>query len=308
MTAPRKRPSVLLRPLARLRLSLTGEAALTRVKDVQGTTRGIVSPSASTDDEVISRYIQQLTQHGLLQVAPDAEAIARYTLAPTNPANELLWAFDSRFYLSQNPDVAARGEVPLTHFIKHGWQEGRSPSPLIDTHRMKARRPDLCPTGDRAPLAAFIEASANGPVFSHPLFDANYYASQLKISPPGSGLQHFLAGLGRGARPHRLFIPAYYLSQKPNLAATVSPLVDYLTVGWREGLKPHPAFDTSYYLSAYADVAAAGVEPLTHYLEYGQMEDRNPSFNFDSAIYRQLVGFEKTPGLSPLEHRLIYNA
>lgn len=308
MTAPHKCLSVLSRPLARVRLSLTGEAAFTRARVVRGMTGAIVPPSDSTDDEVISRYIQQLTEHGLLQVAPDAEAIARYTHAPADPANELLWAFDSRFYLSQNSDVAARGEAPLAHFIKHGWQEGRSPSPLIDMHRVKARHPNLGPAGNRAPLAAFIEASANGFVFSHPLFDADYYASQLKSSPPGSGLQHFLAGLGRGARPHRLFIPAYYLSQKPNLEPAVSPLADYLTVGWRQGLKPHPAFDTPYYLSSYADVAAAGVEPLTHYVEYGQMEDRNPSFNFDSATYRQLTGFYKTPSLSPLEHRLIYNA
>lgn len=308
MTAQCKCLSVLLRSLVRLRRSHTVEAAFTRTRALRGTTGVVAPPWASPDEEVISSYIQQLSQQGLLQVAPNADAIARYTNEPSEPAHELLWAFDSRFYLLQNPDVAARGETPLAHFLKHGWREGRSPSPLIDMHRVKALRPNLGPTRDRAPLASFLESSAKGPVFSHPLFDAHYYASQLKNPPAGSGLQHFLAGLGRGARPHRLFIPAYYLSQKPNLEPAVSPLADYLTVGWRQGLKPHPAFDTPYYLSSYADVAAAGVEPLTHYVEYGQMEDRNPSFNFDSATYRQLTGFHKTPSLSPLEHRLIYNA
>ena len=41
--------------------------------------------------------------------------------------------FDKRFYLEDNPDVRAARVNPLVHFMKHGWKEGRNPSPNFDT-------------------------------------------------------------------------------------------------------------------------------------------------------------------------------
>ncbi|WP_201785902.1 glycosyltransferase family 2 protein [Longilinea arvoryzae] len=37
-------------------------------------------------------------------------------------------SFDPIYYLLNNPDVRVADVDPLMHFIKHGWQEGRSPS------------------------------------------------------------------------------------------------------------------------------------------------------------------------------------
>jgi hypothetical protein len=37
-------------------------------------------------------------------------------------------AFDTRFYLGANPDVAASGINPLLHFIRFGRAEGRKTS------------------------------------------------------------------------------------------------------------------------------------------------------------------------------------
>lgn len=42
-----------------------------------------------------------------------------------------LGLFDSDFYLSQNPDVAAAGTDPLLHFLEYGWKEGRRPSAKV---------------------------------------------------------------------------------------------------------------------------------------------------------------------------------
>ena len=34
---------------------------------------------------------------------------------------------------NQNPDVAAAGLNPFTHFMESGWREGRDPNALFDT-------------------------------------------------------------------------------------------------------------------------------------------------------------------------------
>lgn len=41
--------------------------------------------------------------------------------------------FDSKWYLETNPDVAAAGLDPLTHFMAYGEAEGRDPSPTFST-------------------------------------------------------------------------------------------------------------------------------------------------------------------------------
>jgi hypothetical protein len=69
-------------------------------------------------------------------------------------------AFDARFYLVRNPDVAAAGVDPLGHFLEFGWREGRDPTPdfSIDAY-----------------LAAFPEASAT---------DINPFVHYLKAGKP----------------------------------------------------------------------------------------------------------------------------
>ena len=41
--------------------------------------------------------------------------------------------FDKRYYLQNYPDVRRADVDPLTHFIEHGWKEGRNPSQKFDT-------------------------------------------------------------------------------------------------------------------------------------------------------------------------------
>ena len=41
--------------------------------------------------------------------------------------------FDSKYYLSEYPDVAESGINPLAHYLNHGAREGRDPHPLFDT-------------------------------------------------------------------------------------------------------------------------------------------------------------------------------
>ena len=48
--------------------------------------------------------------------------------------------FDPRYYLAENPDVAAAHSNPLLHFLRYGWKEGRKPNPLFDAEFYAGRR------------------------------------------------------------------------------------------------------------------------------------------------------------------------
>jgi len=54
-----------------------------------------------------------------------------------------------------------------------------------------------------------------------------------------------------------------------------SPLIHYLTIGWRLGFDPAPNFSTNGYLESYPDVKEADCCPLEHYILYGIKEGRS---------------------------------
>ena len=56
-------------------------------------------------------------------------------------------AFDAPFYLASNPDVAASGEDPLTHYMRVGWLLGRDPSPSFSTDYYLEHSPDIKTAG-----------------------------------------------------------------------------------------------------------------------------------------------------------------
>ena len=63
--------------------------------------------------------------------------------------------FDNSYYLGTNPDVRAATEDGSTHYLLHGWQEGRNPSPFFDHAFYRACNPGLRP--DEFPLAHFAQ-------------------------------------------------------------------------------------------------------------------------------------------------------
>jgi hypothetical protein len=124
--------------------------------------------------------------------------------------------FDPTWYLARNPDVAAAGAEPLTHYIAYGAAEGRNPNPFFDTRWYVAQNSD-------------VEAGLN-PV-------AHYLAS----------------GAAEGRDPHPLFDTDWYLAQNSEVfAANVNPLAHFLEWGAREGRAPHPSFDLDWSRPEYA--------------------------------------------------------
>ena len=55
--------------------------------------------------------------------------------------------FDAAYYLAANPDVAAAGADPYTHFLTYGWREGRNPSANFSTSDYLAANPDVAKAG-----------------------------------------------------------------------------------------------------------------------------------------------------------------
>jgi len=68
--------------------------------------------------------------------------------------------FDTNYYLSHNPDVAAAHVNPLAHFEQFGWKEGRDPSAAFSTNKYLAAYGDVRAAGID-PLVHYAVYGAN---------------------------------------------------------------------------------------------------------------------------------------------------
>ncbi|MBV8911987.1 MAG: glycoside hydrolase family 99-like domain-containing protein [Acetobacteraceae bacterium] len=172
--------------------------------------------------------------------------------------------FDIPWFLQRNPDLAAAGLDPMTHFHRYGWREGRWPNAYFDPAWYVREYQDVA-ARDTDPLLHYVlygEAEGRQPV---PHFDPRWYRDAYNIPSNILCLQHFLQHRHEG---------------------TVSPV---------------PEFDPQYYLQHAPDVAAAGMDPFEHYLVTGAAEGRPPSADFDPVFYRRTY-LRDRPNANPLLH------
>ncbi|HWR98367.1 MAG TPA: hypothetical protein VN317_08085 [Candidatus Methanoperedens sp.] len=66
---------------------------------------------------------------------------------------------DAAFYRAAYPDVARSGADPVSHYVGHGWLEGRNPSKTFNTRRYLAAHPEVAATG-RCPLVFVTKRTA----------------------------------------------------------------------------------------------------------------------------------------------------
>jgi len=65
-----------------------------------------------------------------------------------------------------------------------------------------------------------------------------------------------------------LFNPSWYVEQNPEIIIEGwTPLIHWLTAGWREGRNPGPDININAYIEQNPEVLAKGINPLTHYLQ-----------------------------------------
>ena len=67
--------------------------------------------------------------------------------------------FDTAFYLSHTPDVAAAHINPLLHYEQWGWYEGRNPSGAFDGNAYLQHNPDVAAAGID-PLVHYVISGA----------------------------------------------------------------------------------------------------------------------------------------------------
>ncbi len=134
-------------------------------------------------------------------------------IAPIDVTKSPQGLFDSRYYLMENPDVAAMigpDNIPdaWTHFLLYGEKEGRDPNILFDTDWYLGHNPDVA------------AAVATGGI---------------------DALTHYaLYGWKEGRDPSRFFDTSVYLAENPDVAAAgINPLLHFLAYGYTEGRVLH---------------------------------------------------------------------
>jgi GT2 family glycosyltransferase len=200
-------------------------------------------------------------------------------------------AFDEAFYLAAHPDMVAADTDPLTHFVVHGWREGRNPCALFDTTWYLEENPDVRAARIN-PLEHYLINGVHEGRAPFPCFDTRWYLSQyFDLIPPGlAPVVHYMReGVAGGLDPCPYFHTLWYLYQYPDVkGANVNPLWHYVKHGASKGRDPSPFFDTDWYLDAYQDIRAAGINPLDHFLRTGEREGRRPQ-----AKGSKLRGYDK---------------
>ena len=215
--------------------------------------------------------------------------------------------YDETYYLKNHPDVAAAVASSFfrdgySHFISHGWLEGRNPSPLYNEDYYLDTNPDVAKAveegiahgGFQSGLHHFILYGHKEARDPSALFDQDDYllnhpnaAAAVNAGEFSSGLDHWLErGSNQGQGPALTFFQeAFYLAQNPDVKAAVdagnleSGYHHYLLFGINEGRNPNPNFDESSYMQLHSDVKAAveaGNFPsgAAHYILYGRAEGR----------------------------------
>lgn len=179
------------------------------------------------------------------------------TVSETKPTNEELaihfiresGAFDTNFYLNTNPDLQGKDIDAVSHYFFQGWKEGRNPSYLFESKWYLEKNAD-------------VDQSGMNPLIHYLMFGEN-----------------------EGRAPSPYFDPSYYRNQRPGLLRPSSMLAAYINSEWRE-LNPNEFFDGQFYLNSYQDVSANGMSPLLHYVSEGWRERREINDLFSLEKYR----------------------
>ncbi|MCJ2010419.1 glycosyltransferase [Methylobacterium sp. J-092] len=177
---------------------------------------------------------------------------------------------DERFYLIEYPDVATQKDMDAsTHYMKHGWREGRNPNKNFNTlfYRIKhsiAR--------EENPLIHYVLYGEKKQLDCAPINGRTYDAFQLEVI--------------------RRHIDADFFIQN-NYFGGGDVASDYF-YGQRDGIKvkPRADFDTAEYLSAHSFLKTSSTDPYFHFLATTGLFDAKgneimPPESYDVAVFAQ---------------------
>jgi hypothetical protein len=202
-------------------------------------------------------------------------------------------AFDPDFYRATYTDLPA-DIAPLWHYRMAGWRERRDPAPWFSVEAYLAANPELAAAGVE-PFSHFLTHGRHEGREVVPSRHATRYFGQVDWAPEPWSFENFLATASLEIVPGRRraaavpltaeqraavadeFDAAFYLARNPDVAsAGMDPLEHFLRTGWLEDRDPNARFSVRDYLEANPDVAAANLNPFAHYLTAGRAEGRSP--------------------------------
>ncbi|WP_454692321.1 glycosyltransferase family 4 protein [Achromobacter aloeverae] len=168
-------------------------------------------------------------------------------------------SFSTTWYLNTNADVKASGVNPLLHFINHGSREGRRPVAIVESPFDVEPPPNGESPSDAEPPSNVESPSDAG---SSPDPDER------------SRLQNDLELLAAS----NLFDPIWYVKNYPDVQGH-NPYLHFLKNGGSERREASLNFNSASYLSMYPDVDGLHINPLIHYLRFGKREGRTPGLS-----------------------------
>lgn len=180
--------------------------------------------------------------------------------------------FDEKWYLTQNPDVAAQKKEmsAAEHYFKYGWKEGRNPSKDFDGNAYLFNNNDVyqsainplihyetCGFKERRKVIASINTTSS-------TTDIDY-------------LRHRMDVLNSGLWDENYFLSKYYDDYKTLLYSKsrnniYSPLDYYLQDGWKK--KQWPSNKFVYYHPTYHNM-----NPLLYFLNFARFDGYQFEYN-----------------------------
>jgi O-antigen biosynthesis protein len=236
-----------------------------------------MDPSELIDRVFSSKLVSDaLCRERLLGGKLDVNAARLYLELPVPLRPEVSVFVDCSYYRENYPDVKLAEIDPFLHFFYHGYEESRSPHPLIDPRHIKAVDEHLLPSDSG--IEGLHEVLLYNLANPSPYFLLDHYRTYLTPNDDASEglLAHFLTyGIRKGWRPNPLFDPVWYAAHQMNPPGDpLSAIRQFVLHGDFEGRTPSPAFSGVKYLRRHTDVVEARTAPLAHFLTVGRSEGR----------------------------------
>ncbi len=191
-------------------------------------------------------------------------------------------AFDAQHYAGQAPDVVAKGQDLLKHYLSEGWRSGLDPSPSFSTREYLRLNDDVASSG-KNPFVHYVlygreEGRATAPSDWKQGEDSETDTAQLAL---------FTLSDRADVRNHGG--SAHYPAEMRKLLLGAGERPRYRNAPNRD--KVENAFDRDYYVMNYGDVRAnPEIDPAGHFALHGAAEGRNPSADFSTKSYLARYG------------------
>jgi glycosyltransferase involved in cell wall biosynthesis len=208
--------------------------------------------------------------------------------------------FNIGYYNTKYKDVKESDLSAYSHFIIHGYEEGRFPSKDIENSKgenFNINIYDLCELiPDNKVSTLFSSANLN---FIKNLFSEEFYRKQLLDSGIALSVlerknifSHFLNyGLTNGYRPSCIFNIEHYLNQVKILpegadATKKNAFIHWVIKGKDLEIVPTVLFDKDYYLKHNNDLKKWKKWIFIHFVQFGLKEGRAASPYFNNKYYK----------------------